>query len=99
MLKNCKTASFGFLALILFDFILTFYCLHIGKKIGKNYQPKNYQPKKYEQKNVHQQFLGKSFLVGGVGGMPLAVTQEDCLVFRWFKFTLKPPIVVAIGNL
>ena len=21
------------------------------------------------------------------------------IIFRWFKFTLKPPIVVAIGNL
>ena len=22
-----------------------------------------------------------------------------CMVFRWFKFTLRPPIVVAIANL
>ena len=27
------------------------------------------------------------------------IQWESNFVFRWFKFTLKPPIVVAIGNL
>ena len=44
-------------------------------------------------------FYGKTDMASAFRLLPGRPDMYSLLVFRWFKFTLKPPIVVAIGNL
>ena len=57
---------------------------NVGQKNGQNFGQKN-------GLKIGQKML-KLLEVGGAGGTPLAVTQEDCLVFTMITIHLKPKL-------